>query len=217
MSQEFYAPNVLQESRRMYDGIRAWAAENAATIIGGWAVFETVEERTHRQSRDADIVLHTLGACEALNAFLPKMDLVWGQDQRGRRMECHRKDDTEKQILVDVFTPTQFHSFFKWHSGDNIKSPPKGLIAPYDFLLNDKIATVPKRQDRDAPFKKAKDLVDIRDLVFFNRDHVLPAASLKISNRRARQLAAFEIPAALEAAPGFKTELNEARDWLLKD
>lgn len=216
MSHEFYAPDVLQESRRMYDGIRQWATHNEATIIGGWAVFETVQERTRRQSRDIDLVLHTVEACQAFSDVLPTLGLAWGQDQRGRRMECHRRDDDEKGILVDVFTPAQFHSFFKWHSGANIKDPPNGLIASYPFLLNDKIATVPKRQDRDAGLKKAKDLVDIRDLVYFNRNHVLPAESLKLTDRRARELAAFQYAVALEAAPGFHTELGEAREWLLK-
>jgi hypothetical protein len=216
MSQEFYGPNVLQESRRLYDGIRRWAVNNEATIIGGWAVFELVHERIQRQSRDTDIVLHTLDACKAFDELLPALGLVWAKDDHGRRMECHRPDDKKKEILVDVFTPKPFHSFFKWHSGSNLKAAPLGLIAPYEFMLNDKISTTPKRQGRDAPLKKAKDLVDIRDMVFFNRDAVLPKESLRMTDPRARELAAYEHTTALAAAPNFKIELDEARDWLRK-
>lgn len=214
MSQEFYGARVLQDSRRLYAGIRRWAADHDATIIGGWAVFEQVEERIQRQSRDTDIVLHTLEACKAFDELLPSAGLVWAKDDHGRRMECHRPEDPEKEILVDVFTPRPFHKFFKWHSGTHLKVSPKALIAPFDFLLNDKLATAPKRQGRDAALKKAKDLVDIRDLVFFNRDAVLPQAALTMTDRRARELAAFEHTVALSAAPTFKTELDEARDWL---
>lgn len=215
MPREFYPFEVLRESRRVYDGIREWAAENPATLIGGWAVFEWVDERIHRQSRDVDVVLHTEEACRSFDRLLPDLNLVWDLDGKQKRMACHRGDDREKDILVDVFTPEPFTGFFRRHGSDNPAKPAAfGLFPPVEFLLGDKITTVPKRQGADATLKKAKDLVDIRDLVHFNRQGTLPRQLLLASTKRARELASFEVPRALEEAPDFKTELSEALDWL---
>lgn len=217
---EFYPPVLLGASRELYRAIRAWAEPTGrVTLIGGWAVFERVDRVAAMESRDVDLILHDEATLRAFDARLRDWDLQWGTSAKGVPMECHRVGDAKKEILVDVFTPEPLPAFFRGHALDNVKAPPPdgGFLPSVEWLLQDKVATVPLRQGREAYDKKAKDLVDIRNLVFHNSAGTSPMELMRLVPFRLRKQAAQSVPVALAHRPQFENELLEARAWLLRE
>lgn len=73
---EHYDGRTLARTLDLYRATRTWAEERRdVTIIGGWAVYEMVEEGHAMQSRDVDLVLHSEEALRDLLSLLPKWDL----------------------------------------------------------------------------------------------------------------------------------------------
>lgn len=219
---EYYPHEILARSRRLYEEIRSWAQPRIdVTLIGGWAVYELVAEPHGMQSRDVDLIMHDHEALTAFNQMLPEWNLKWRQRGRNRFNDCHEIDDPEKTIVVDVFKDHAFEenlfTGLRVQRGVLIKSAAgQPFIPSLDYLLHDKLETVPARL-RDVEDKRAKDLLDVHALVFHNREERHPQDLLKVVDGEARRRAAEFVEDAMRFRPQNREEFESVNDWLAAD
>ncbi len=215
---EFYDAVALRVSKELYEKIRAWAlAAGGVTIIGGWAVYELVEPGYQRQSRDVDIVLHSQAALDSFNSQINGWGLRWRTHGRDTFKECCFIDGPDFPPIVDVFTtdPSIGQRRFQVNAGSNIKEAPgQGLIPTLGFLALDKLRTIPLRSGMEADEKRAKDFLDLHDLVFHNREGRLPADLARPEAKPARASALKFLDEARRMRTVFGRELTDVAKWL---
>lgn len=214
---EFYAEEQIRKSRALYERIRAWgSARSGVTLIGGWAVYELVRPGLAQQSRDVDLVLHNEETLLDFDQRLPEWGLQWRRRGRTTFMDCHFIEDPNREIVVDIFTTGPFgQHFFSTLAGSNLKDAAgQGFVPTLPYLLLDKVRTVPLRHDRDASRKQLKDLLDVGNLAFRNREGIEPAALAQVVPHAARLKAAGIAKQLRKEFPPFRSQLDEAIDWL---
>lgn len=146
------------------------------TLIGGWAVYMRVKPGQAQQSRDIDLVFHDDDTLRSFSGDLRKWNLQWRTYGRNRFNDCHLIGDDPANVRVDVMKSHDFEdSVFRGRrsrAGNMVKTlPTRAWLPEVHFLVQDKLETVPKRiRDRDD--KGLKDLVDIHNLVFHNKDNI---------------------------------------------
>lgn len=214
---EFYEPGVLDRGHALYDTIRAWATRrDDVVVIGGWAVLELVVPLRAMQSRDVDILLQTEEALRDFSRSLDGWGLRWRTHGRTRFKDCHFKDDPERAIMVDVFTHERFgdHLFGRQAITNIKRADAQGFVPALAWLIRDKVDTVPLRRERDAVDKRAKDLLDVGALVFWNKEGALPGALRAGVPERERHRAGAFVAEAAARYPRFEEELDAVRRWL---
>lgn len=221
MSTEYYDPQVLERSRRLYEQIRPWVwGRSDVTLIGGWAVFELVDPDHALQSRDVDLVMHTMEALTEFNRSMKEWGLVWRRWGRTRFNDCIMRDDPKKEIVVDVLQGNDFrHSFFGGHRMWGVETVKRvkseGPLPSLEWLINDKLATIPKRT-RDAEDKRLKDFIDVHNLVFFNRTGISPRQLHRTArdlDRTSRYLEDARTRDKETYGGAFHEELTRLADW----
>lgn len=215
---EFYPEALTARSLELYQQVRGWAEDRGGiTLIGGWAVYELVEPLRAQRSRDLDLVLHTADTLHAFSARLPEWGLTWRSSGRSRFKDCHFRDDEDRRIMVDVFTTRPFaKGLFGRQANTNLKDAAgQGFIPGLDYLLRDKVATVPLRQGRDAERKQLKDCLDIYNLVFYNEEGRLPGELRSVVPLSARRAAKGEADRLIERFPDHREPLAVLVDWLV--
>lgn len=214
----FYNPRLTQLSHQVFRNIENWARNGGGvTVVGGWAVHELVDSEVAQQSRDVDVVLHTTEDLRFFQEHLPVWNLAWRESTLRDGLGCHHLEDETRSIVVDVFMADPFPSQIEGVPQPPLTKPIQGgrFVPPLEYLLRDKIRTVPLRQGRDAYEKQAKDLVDIHHLVYFNRQGVPPAKLARIATQSEKRQAAQRIRGARKRYPQFEADFAAIERWLL--
>ncbi len=215
---EHYSAKALGRTKALYDSIRAWTTTRSdVSIIGGWAVYEHVEPGHAMQSRDVDIVLHTEDALLDLNRHIPQWNLRWRTKGGKRFPDAHFSDEDPLIFRLDVFTtktnPTWTQRFGRQGAG-NVKSCPVGSVPSLDWVVTDKLHTATLRRGADAADKRAKDLIDVYNLVFHNVHAALPQRLEAAVPVDARRGAVAGIAEAATTRPEYAEKLETLRRWL---
>lgn len=186
------------------------------TVIGGWAVHELVDPAVAQQSRDVDIVLHSAEDLQFFHEHLPTWKLTWRMSTLRDGLGCYHLEDETKSIVVDVFAAD-------WFQYDIEGVPPAPLIKALDderflpsveYLLADKIRTVPIRQGKGVYEKQAKDLLDIHGLVYSNRKGISPVKLATVATASEMRRASRRVPAARRRYPQFSENFDAIEGWL---
>lgn len=216
---EFYPAELVARSRELWELVKAWGAgRDDVTALGGWATFELVDPEQAQQSKDVDLLFRSQAALDGFRKRMPEWNLVWRRKGRTTFKDCHFKDDSERRIVVDVFTtePSIGAKLFAMQSGTNVKPAPKeGFLPSVEFLLRDKIETIPLRSGWDDPnAKRLKDFLDVRLLVFHNRaGHSSSELHSRIPTNVCERAAEHAAPLKKEF-PEYDEELTQVGRWL---
>lgn len=151
MTKEHYDPEILKQSRKLYEQIRPWVwGRRDVTLIGGWAMFELVDPDRAQQSRDVDLVMQSR---DALFDFARQMDtwgLIWRRRGRTTFNDCVLRNDPKRQIVVDVLLRRELPNVM--FGGPRMRGVPtvkrvesEGPLPSLEWLIADKLATVPRR------------------------------------------------------------------------
>lgn len=219
---EFYPDELVARSRDLWERVKTWASpRDDVTALGGWAVYECVDPDLAQQSKDVDLLLHSQAALDGFRKLMPECDLVWRRKGRTTFKDCHFKDDPKRRIVVDIFTtdPSIGATLFDMQSGTNLKPARyEGFLPNVEFLLRDKIETIPLRSGWDDPSaKRLKDLLDVRLLVYHNRAR-RPSSNLRDRiPAETRRLAAEHVGPLSEAFPDYHEELAQVGRWLREE
>ncbi len=213
---EHYSAKQLARTKGLYDNVREWAETRGdVSIIGGWAVYEHVESGFAMQSRDVDIVLHTEDAFLDLCKQMPDWDLVWRTKGRKRFPDAHFKDEDPLHFRLDAFAAKAWGAWnkaFGRYGAGNIKTCPQALIPSLDWVIADKLQTVHKRTGSEGSDKRAKDMIDVYNLVFYNVDGIMPDALAQgLGGLRAKaQDKALE---ASKTRPEYAEQMETLSEW----
>ncbi len=216
---EFYPEDLVRRSRELWKSVNAWGPmRDDVTALGGWAVYELADPKMAHQSKDVDLLFHSPSALDAFRQMMPGWRLVWRRKGRTVFKDCHFQDDPERRIIVDVFTTDSSigANLFAMQSGTNVKPATyHGFIPDLGFLLLDKINTIPLRSGWDDPEgKRLKDLLDVRLLVYHNREGRLAAELRDLVPAEARIRAAEFTGELSDAHPDYREELAQVDRWL---
>lgn len=215
MRPEFYSPSDVERSARLYSSVREWGLQRKdVTLIGGWAVYELVEDTARIQSRDLDLVLHDERALKAFEARFEEWGLAWRRSGRTVFKECRFRDAEPFPPIIDVFTSSLDigAAFFTTQKATNVKpAKDQAFLPTLEYLLRDKLEVAPLRTDPD---KSAKDLLDIALLLTRNRAGKTPGSLADLVREGDRR----RIPALLRASakqfPGYAAEFRTVSRWL---
>lgn len=214
----FYDPRLTDLAYQVFRNVENWARNGGGvTVVGGWAVHELVNPEVAQQSRDVDVVLHSTEDLRFFQQHLPAWKLAWRESNLRDGLGCYHLDDETRTIVVDVFTMADSAA-----QVEGLPQPPltKSLednrfIPPIDFLLRDKIRTVPIRQGQEAYEKQAKDLLDIHHLVYANREGISPAKLSGTATMGEKRQAALRVQSARKRYPEFEDDFAAIQRWLL--
>lgn len=186
-------------------------------MIGGWAVHELVDPDVAQQSRDVDVVLHGPEDLRFFQQHLSSWDLAWRESNLRDGLGCYHLGDETRSIVVDVFIADAIPSHIEGVPQPPLTKPIDGerFIPPLEYLLRDKIRTVPIRQGPDVYEKQAKDLVDIHHLVYFNRQGLPPTQLTGIATPNEKRLAARRLAGARKRYPEFESVFAAIERWFL--
>lgn len=214
---DYYPAELTAKSRRLYETLRQWAEERGdVSIIGGWAVVALVAPESALQSRDVDLVFRTR---EALADFQKRAE-GWGLEQsldkQDNRIVYAYKDDPTRTIVVDVFTTGNWgREFFPPRTNVLTKQLPfKGLLPPVEWLIREKLETIPNRMGTGALDTQEKDILDLHRLVFHNKDVVPPLDLLGNAPRARRKDALSRIERCINKHPDFAADYRKIAEWL---
>lgn len=213
---EHYTEDVLQRTRRLYEDVRGWArSRDDVSIIGGWLVYEHVEPGHAQQSRDVDIALHSEAALKDVLHRMPGWGLVLRKSGRKTFPDAHFPDEGPLAFRLDLFT-TKANPTWDWvfgrHGFHHIKEVPNRFLPDLEWIIEDKLRTVVKRQGRNAGDKRAKDLMDIHNLVFHNRQGELAQDLAKALYGRAKVISC--LPDARRQRPEYREPFALLERWL---
>lgn len=216
---DFYDPRLTALSRRLYEALRQWGQGNGnVTIIGGWAIVATVSPDAVVPSRDIDLVFRTPESLTEFQQQAPGWKLEPRLDKQDQRIVYAHTEDTTGTIVVDVFTTGDWGRRH-FPSGTNVLRkdvPFTGLFPPLEWLLAEKLETIPSRMGQDAQEKQEKDLLDIHRLVFHNREGATPLELLAIAGKGRRREALSRIERAIRNHPGFAADYRKIAQWLAR-
>lgn len=214
---DYYPAELTANSRRLYETLRRWAEERGdVSLIGGWAVVALVTPEHALQSRDIDLVFRTK---EALADFQQRAD-VWklrpSLDKQDNRIVYTHTEDPTGATVVDVFTTgTWGREFFPPHTNVLTKQLPfDGLLPPVDWLVKEKLATIPNRMGTGALDKQEKDILDLHRLVFHNKEAIPPLDLLADAPRSLRREALARIDRCIRHHPDFAADYRKIAEWL---
>lgn len=216
---EFYPEDLVRRSRALWESVKAWGStQDDVTALGGWAAYELVDPKMAHQSKDVDLLFHSASALDAFRKRMSGWRLAWRRKGRTVFKDCHFEGDPERRIVVDVFTTDSSigANLFAMQSGTNVKPATyRSFIPELGFLLRDKINTIPLRSGWDDPQgKRLKDLLDVRLLVYHNREGRLATELREVVPAEARTRAAEFTDELSDAHPEYRDELAQVDHWL---
>ncbi len=171
----FYDPDVTRFSRTTLEGLRRCNdGRNGISLLGGWAVYELVEEGMGHESQDIDLLFHNRAAFEAGVAWLQENGYGWRMF--GRSRDNCMVHPTHEHMVVDLFFGPDFgdasiRSLFgtRWMHVMKPRLQYEGFVPSVQATLADKLSTLPRR----SRFEKApKDAIDAGLLLFHNREGI---------------------------------------------
>lgn len=218
---EFYPAPLTARSRALFRLVRDWAApRHDVCLIGGWAVVELVDPILGLASRDIDLVFRTSEALKAFDRQAPEWGLRPDVDPVDRRGLYRLVEHDASSIGVDVFTtkPTPWSPFPRGASIPTKALGSQGFLPPLDWLVRDKVETIPRRMGADAYEKQHKDLLDLHRLVFHNRGAVPPRELLSgVSAQLRREAGGARVERAIRSRPEFADDFRKVAQWLRSD
>lgn len=165
------------------------------------------------------MVVHNLAGLKSLDGKLNDWRIEWKPTPFTDGIGCRHLDDPTATIVIDVFLATRFD-----YELQGVPKPAlvktlatKDFLPSVEFLLIDKIRTVPNRQGPDAYEKQAKDLLDIHHLVFHNLAGLLPGELLATASAGERREAASRVERSRNLRPSFDQEYRTVHRWLTTD
>ncbi len=144
-------------------------------------------------------------------------DLTLRTKGRKRFPDAHFKDEDPLVFRLDLFTAEtngDWLQTFGRHGHRNIKEAPRNLFPPLDWILQDKLKTVPMREGPDPADKRAKDLIDVYNLVFNNEENRPARQLLQITDAQARKKVRPYLENAVMTRPEYREALETLAEWL---
>lgn len=215
MTTPFYPKDVTRFSRDVLEGLHRIAQETGGvSLLGGWAVFELVDPAHGQESQDIDVVIHTREAWTKVVAFLEGKGYSWRiiRSRDGPERDHRMIHEFHKDMAVDVFCGRELpdeipqkHFATRWVATRK-DIPDTGFATSLDAILLDKLETLPKRTD---PAKALKDALDVRLLLFHNREGRAAGDLLAPPAVAAARTALPHIRRLRDAYPSYAEALDE--------
>lgn len=213
---DYYPPALTVNSRILYETLRRWAEQRRdVSIIGGWAVVARVTPDAALPSRDVDLVFRSPEALAAFQKRAEGWKLYPTLDKQDNRIIYAYTDDPTGTTVVDIFTTdTWGQAFFPRTTNVLTKRISfTGLLPPVEWLVREKLETIPNRMGTGALDKQEKDILDIHRLVFHNRDSIPPLDLLGIAPRGLRKEALSRIERCINKHPDFSSDYRKIAQW----
>lgn len=213
MTRDFYPRSITGFSRTVMNGIHAIDKKTrGVSLLGGWAVFQLVDDVHAMPSQDIDVVVHNAEAWSEIEPWLLSQKYAWRRTTRGERDNCF-VHDLEDHMRVDFFfgkhIPDEIpQRLFNTRWMHTIKDfPYEGFVPSAGTVLFDKFETLPKR---DVEEKALKDALDAGNLLFYNKDGTPPKALMTQAVRSAARGALSRMKKLHEAhKTKYDTELSD--------
>lgn len=189
------------------------------TVIGGAAVRELVKPPHSVPTQDIDIVLHTAAALDDFQTHFAEWGIAWRRKGCTTFKDCRFTDRDPYPPIVDVFTTdlTIGERLFTLQKATNVEPEAVGqrFLPTLEFLLRTKLRAVPRRDGMVAEDKRAKDLFDIHQLVFYNKDETpsnLLRGQIPLDLRRSAAVGFIE--PVIQHRPELEATYRRIQRWL---